>query len=65
MARKHIRIPGIGNLLGSKNLASDMAILVTGFILIGVASAAGTVLFKYVYNNYLINDIPNAEKVPY
>lgn len=62
---KHVRIPGIGNLLSSKNLAIDMGILIVGFVLIGVASAAGTVAFKYLYNNYLLPDIPGGEKVPY
>lgn len=62
MAR-HIKIPGIGNLLGSKNLASDMAVLVAGFILIGVASAAGTWIFKFIHNNYV--DPREDEKIPY
>lgn len=63
MARNHIRIPGIGNLLGSKNLGTDLAILATGFILIGLASAAGTWIFKWVHNNYISTS--EDEKIPY
>lgn len=62
MARKHVRIPGIGNLLGSKNLATDLALLAAGFILIGMASAAGTWIFKWIHNNYVLGE---DEKIPY
>ena len=63
---KHVRIPGIANLLGSKNLATDLGILLVGFVIIGMASAAGTWIFKVIHNNYADSlDGLSDEKIPY
>jgi hypothetical protein len=51
--------------LGSKNVIVDAALIFSGFVVLGAASALGTIVMKYVWNNYLIYEIPNAEKVPY
>lgn len=59
------KIPDITRLVNSKDFLVDVGIIMVGFVLIGVASAAGTWGFKYVYNNYLLPDIPNGEKIPY
>ena len=59
---KHVKIPAITNLLSSKNLALDFGILLLGFVVIGVASAGGTWIFKWAHNNALP---AHDHKIPY
>lgn len=59
------KIPDITRLLGSKHFLVDVGVIIIGFAIIGVASTAGTIAMKYIYNNYMLPDIPNGEKVPY
>lgn len=60
-----IKTPDISRLFTGKNFLLDVGIVILGFTVIGLASTAGTIAMKYIYNNYLLPDIPNAEKVPY
>lgn len=57
------KIPDITRLVNSKDFLVDVGIIMVGFVLIGVASAAGTWAFKWIHNNYINQD--EDEKIPY
>lgn len=59
------KLPDITRLIGSKNFLLDAGLILTGFVIIGLATTFGTIAGKWIYNEYLLQYVPDGQKVPY